>query len=301
MIEDREIQEDREIKFEPNTGQTEIHAVDADKSNGLAQLAIGGIVGAAMGTIAAILTDKNTANTLNRTAKDLGNVVKGTTESVNNTIKNGVETVKNKAFDLNKNISKNSKQKVEKETENSSASVENLAARVKETVKDANPSNSQAERTSDVQVFYLYEERIAANKKQVKTGEIAIGKHIETHIAQISVPLEKERLVIEQIPADDETPVALSEADFKEGELVRIELYEQIAEVEKKAFVREQVRVRKEVEHKALEVEEEIRREELDLDIQDRNDSDNLPVKTVDKDKISQQVTQVERTDLIPN
>jgi len=35
-------------------------------------------------------------------------------------------------------------------------------------------------------------------KKQVKT-EVNIGKHIETQTAHISVPLQKERVVVEQL------------------------------------------------------------------------------------------------------
>lgn len=294
MVENREIMDDREIKAEPNKEQTEIHSVDVDRSNGLTQLAIGGIIGAVMGTIAVVLADKKTANTLNRTAKDLGNAVKNVTEGVNNTIKNGVETVKDKTSHFNKPISKSSQQKVEDERKDFPKAVENLEDRVKETVKDAQQFDSQTEKTSDTQFFQLYEERLTANKKQVKTAEVAIAKHVETRIAQISVPLEKERLVIEQIPVDDETPAALDEADFNEGKVVRIELYEQTAEVEKKAFVREQVRIRKEVEYKAFEIEDEIRREELDIDIQDRNDNDNPPVDTVNKDRNSQQFTQIE-------
>lgn len=299
MVENRENLDEHEIKAEANAEQTNV-PVDADKSNGLAQLAIGGLVGAVMGTVAVVLADKKTANILNQTAKDLGNAVKGATEGVNKTIKSKVETVKNKASSFNNSI-KDSKKTVENETE-VQLPVENSETQV-ETIEDAKSSDSQAKETSnDVGVFQLYEERLIANKKQVKTGEVAIAKHVETHIAQVSIPLEKERLVVEQIPVDDRNPVASSEANFNGGELARIEIYEQTAEIEKKAFVREQVRVRKEVEHKALAVEDKIRREELDVEIQNSNDNHNLPVRTTDKDTHSdRQDTRIEQTNLTFN
>jgi len=38
-----------------------------------------------------------------------------------------------------------------------------------------------------------YEELIA-NKQRVKTGEVAVSKHIETETARVSVPIEKSEL-----------------------------------------------------------------------------------------------------------
>lgn len=55
----------------------------------------------------------------------------------------------------------------------------------------------------------LYEERLVANKRRVKTGEVAIGKHVETETQRISVPVEKERVVVERTtPTDAGRPVA---------------------------------------------------------------------------------------------
>jgi len=51
----------------------------------------------------------------------------------------------------------------------------------------------------------------------------------------------------------------------------RIKVYEETPDVQKQAFVREEISVRKEVEQVTVDVEDKIRREELDLDIQDAN------------------------------
>ena len=112
----------------------------------------------------------------------------------------------------------------------------------------------------------LYEERLIANKSRVKTGEVAVGKHIETETAQVSVPIEKERVVIERVTSTDTgTVVSPGEANFQEGEVARIEVYEETPDIHKEAFVREEVRVRKVVEQDTVEAQETIRREELDI------------------------------------
>jgi len=121
------------------------------------------------------------------------------------------------------------------------------------------------------QTFKLYEERLIANKNRVKTGEVAIGKHIETDTARVSVPIEKERVVIERVTSTDTgTVVAPSEINFQEGEVARIEVYEETPEIHKEAFVREEIRVRKVVDQETVEAEETVRREELDIDTEGR-------------------------------
>ncbi len=118
------------------------------------------------------------------------------------------------------------------------------------------------------QTFRLYQERLIASKNRIKTGEVAIGKHIETETERVSVPLEKERVVIERVATDTTTAVSPTETAFQEGELARIELYEETPEIHKEAFVREEVRVKKVVERETFNAEETVRREELDIDTQ---------------------------------
>ncbi|MBD2504241.1 DUF2382 domain-containing protein [Anabaena azotica] len=117
------------------------------------------------------------------------------------------------------------------------------------------------------QTFRLYEERLIANKQRVKTGEVAVGKHIETETARVEVPIQRERVVIERSsPTSLDAVVNPEEAQFEQGEVARIELYEETPEIRKEAFVREEVRVRKIIENDTVEAQEVIRREELDID-----------------------------------
>lgn len=125
----------------------------------------------------------------------------------------------------------------------------------------------------DHQTLRLYEERLVANKQRRKTGEVAIGKHVETETARVSVPVDKERVIVERVtPADAGRTVSPDATAFREGEVTRMEIYEETADINKEAFVREEVRVRKVVDHDTVEARETIRREELDVD------APNLPI-----------------------
>jgi len=118
----------------------------------------------------------------------------------------------------------------------------------------------------DHQTLRLYEERLVANKRRQKTGEVAVGKHVETETARVTVPVERERVVIERTtPVDAGTAVTPGEANFREGEVARIEIHEETADIRKEAFVREEVNVRKVVDQDTVEAKETIRREELDI------------------------------------
>ncbi|MBD0345244.1 MAG: DUF2382 domain-containing protein [Coleofasciculus sp. Co-bin14] len=112
----------------------------------------------------------------------------------------------------------------------------------------------------------LYEERLLTSKNRVKTGEVAVGKHVETETAKVSVPVEKERVIIERSNPSNTTPVTPGAADFREGEVARMEIYEETADIQKQAFVREEVNIRKEVERDTVDATETLRREELDID-----------------------------------
>jgi uncharacterized protein (TIGR02271 family) len=116
----------------------------------------------------------------------------------------------------------------------------------------------------------LYEERLIASKNRQKTGEAVINKRVETETANASVGIEKERVVIERIPVSSGTVVSPSEANFQAGEVARMDIYEEVPEFHKEAFVREEVRVSKVVDQETATAQEQLRREELNVDTEDR-------------------------------
>jgi uncharacterized protein (TIGR02271 family) len=122
----------------------------------------------------------------------------------------------------------------------------------------------------DNQSLKLYEERLVASKQRQKTGEVAIGKRVETETARVTVPVEKERVVIERTAPTDARAIDPGNADFREGEVARMDVYEETPDIHKEAVVREEVKVKKVVERDTVTAEEQLRREELDIDTQGR-------------------------------
>jgi len=119
------------------------------------------------------------------------------------------------------------------------------------------------------QPIRLYEERLVADKSRVKAGNVTVGKRVETETAQVSIPVEKERVVIERT-APTTTAAVATDHVFEDGEVARVDVYEEQASVRKEAFVREEVSVRKESTEEMVSEKTTIRREELDVDTDDR-------------------------------
>ncbi|MEA5566227.1 DUF2382 domain-containing protein [Anabaena sp. UHCC 0399] len=112
----------------------------------------------------------------------------------------------------------------------------------------------------------LYEERLIASKRRQKTGDVTVGKHVETETARVAVPVERERVIVERVtPENAGRAVSPGEANFREGEVTRVELHEETPDIRKEAVVREEVRVKKVVEQDTVQAEDTIRREELDV------------------------------------
>ena len=128
---------------------------------------------------------------------------------------------------------------------------------------DNDPALYNYRDTEDLnQPIRLYEERLVADKNRVKVGDVAVGKRIETDTASVSVPVEKERVIIERTAA---TGTAATAHDFTEGEVARMEVYEEQATVHKEAMLREEVSIRKETERDMVNEQATVRREELDV------------------------------------
>ena len=122
------------------------------------------------------------------------------------------------------------------------------------------------DRTDENQPIRLYEERLVADKNRVRAGGVRVGKHVESQTAEVSVPIEKERVIIERSTPGTTTAVGATDHAFEDGEVANVEVYEEQANVRKEAFVREEVNVRKESRQEVVREQATVRREELDVD-----------------------------------
>lgn len=133
------------------------------------------------------------------------------------------------------------------------------------------------------QQIKLFEERLIAHKKREKADEVVVNKRVETETARVSVPIEKERVVIDSVPITPSPEPVLADNAFKEKEIVRMEVYEETANIEKQTVVREEVKIRKEVDRDTVEKSATIRREELEIKTEGNPDLNQLNSPTKDR------------------
>ncbi|NJL87613.1 MAG: DUF2382 domain-containing protein [Leptolyngbyaceae cyanobacterium SM1_1_3] len=132
---------------------------------------------------------------------------------------------------------------------------------------DREPSYYGLSEQDNHEQLRLYEERLITDKSREKSGEVRVGKRVETETAEASVPVKKERVVIERndLGTGRSANVASGSPTFDEGEVARMEVYEEEVSIEKQPFVREEVNIRKEVDRQQVRAKETVRREELDV------------------------------------
>jgi uncharacterized protein (TIGR02271 family) len=107
------------------------------------------------------------------------------------------------------------------------------------------------------------EEELRAGTREREAGAINVRKRVRTDREQIEVPTRHEEVTVERVPVEGKA----TEAEIGEEE-VRIPLTEEEVVVEKRPVAKEEVRIRKDVVEDTEVVEEDVRREEIDVDDQ---------------------------------
>jgi uncharacterized protein (TIGR02271 family) len=103
----------------------------------------------------------------------------------------------------------------------------------------------------------LREEKLRVSKTPVRTGDVKVRKEVHTDHKTVTVPVEREEIVIERRPASGHAT-----GDVK-AEEIRIPVKEEQVHVSKETVVKEEVRVGKRKVHDTEEVSDDVRREEL--------------------------------------
>jgi len=103
----------------------------------------------------------------------------------------------------------------------------------------------------------LREERLRVNKTPVETGDVKVRKEVHTDHKTVTVPVEREEVVIERRPASG------AAAGDVRAEEIRIPTKEERVNVSKETVVKEEVNVSKRKVQGTETVGEDVRREEL--------------------------------------
>ena len=107
------------------------------------------------------------------------------------------------------------------------------------------------------------EEELRAGTRERQAGEVGVRKTVRTDRERIEVPTRHEEVTVDRVPVEGEA----TEAEIGEDE-VSVPLTEEQVVVEKRPVAKEEVRIRKEVVEDTEVVEEDVRREEVDIDDQ---------------------------------
>lgn len=126
----------------------------------------------------------------------------------------------------------------------------------------------------------LLEERLTVNKEKYRAGSVQIGKRVETHQETVSVPVQREEVIIERHPVSNPQPVQGDVLSGSGTETVRVDLEAERAQVSKQAFVTEEVEVGKRVVTEQQTVTDTVGREVLEVnqtgDVKVTGDEDDL-------------------------
>lgn len=115
------------------------------------------------------------------------------------------------------------------------------------------------------QRLQLLEERLQVNKDRYVTGQVQVGKHVETRTENVTVPLEREEIVIERHVVTDARPVSGDVTLGAATETMEVTLEAERAQVSKQAFVTEEVEIGKRTVTEQQTVSETVGREVLDV------------------------------------
>ena len=112
------------------------------------------------------------------------------------------------------------------------------------------------------QRIQLLGEVLRVHKDRISRGEVTIRKEVITEQQTIQVPVTREELVIERVPAAAQTGV---QGAIGENSEIRIPLSEEQASVDKQTVVREEIAVGKRNVEEVKEVGGSVRHEELEV------------------------------------
>ena len=106
------------------------------------------------------------------------------------------------------------------------------------------------------------EEELRAGTREREAGAINVRKRIRTDRETMEVPTRREEVSVDRVPVEGET----SGAEIGDDDEVRIPVTEEEVVVEKRPVAKEEVRIRKDVVEDTEVVEEDVRREEIEID-----------------------------------
>ena len=105
------------------------------------------------------------------------------------------------------------------------------------------------------------EEELRAGVREREAGQVSVRKRVRTERERIVVPKKREEVSVERVAVDGEA----SEGEIGEADLSMPVVEEEVV-VDKRAVVKEELRIKKDVVQDEEVVEADVRKEEIDID-----------------------------------
>ena len=134
------------------------------------------------------------------------------------------------------------------------------STREADTVEGEERTDRTTEREDELRVQRT-EEELRAGTRGREAGEVGVRKSVRTDRERIEVPTRREEVTVDPVPVEGEA----TEAQIGEDE-VSVTVTEEEVVVDKRPVAKEEVRIRKDVVADTEVVEEDVRREEVEVD-----------------------------------
>jgi uncharacterized protein (TIGR02271 family) len=141
--------------------------------------------------------------------------------------------------------------------------------------RSADPVSDLSDKDEDDVRLRRSEEEIRVETREREAGEMRVRKRVRTESERLTVPKKRVEVTVERVPVEgtgSEADDAATAPQIGEEEIVVPVVEEEIV-VEKRPVVKEEIHIRKQVVEDVEVIEEDIRREEVEIDDQMGRDS----------------------------
>ena len=135
--------------------------------------------------------------------------------------------------------------------------------------KDLNPTDITERGETGVTIPVIHEE-VKIEKKVVETARVQIAKVVHENVEQFTIPTIEEKILVERIPKNELVDV-LPPAIRYEGEVMIIPVLKEVAVVEKRIMLVEELRVTKHKIEKSETHEVTLRKEQVEVNRTETN------------------------------
>ena len=110
----------------------------------------------------------------------------------------------------------------------------------------------------------IIEEYVTVGKKEIETARVTLSKTVNESIQSFEIPLQKEEIVIKRVPKN-ELVDTMPAASRYEGDVMIIPVLKEVAVIEKRVMLVEEIHVTKLKTEKTETQEVAVRKEEVNI------------------------------------